>query len=54
MNCTHSIQGDRNTRLIPSLAFAQQLIKMKTTLNVFVWRIQLLDRTVQSGQSTPV
>lgn len=34
-----------------SLGLAQQLIKMKTTLNIFVWRIQLLDRTVQSSQS---
>lgn len=37
-----------------SLALAQQLIKIKTTSNVFMWRIQLLDRTVQSGQSTSV
>ena len=36
-----------------SLALAQQLIKI-TISNVFIWRIQLLDRTVQSGQSTSV
>ena len=28
-----------------SFALVQQLIKMKATLNIFIWRTQLLDRT---------